>query len=79
VLPGGYNFIELYPCQRDIWAVNSLRQLLVCRDFRKHLSGGVSGSGSGGGQLRFQPVNDVSNVMKAAIGGKHQVVIKIVK
>ena len=30
------NFIELYPTDKDIWAVNSLRQLLVCKDFKKH-------------------------------------------
>lgn len=30
------NFIEIYPTDRDIWAINSLRQLLVARDFKKH-------------------------------------------
>ena len=59
--------MEIYPTDRDIWAVNSLRQLLVCRDFKKS------------NILMFQPVNETFNVMKAAIGNKHQVVIKIVK
>ncbi len=27
----------------------------------------------------FSPVNDIFNVMKAAVGNKHQVVVKIVK
>ena len=30
-------------------------------------------------QLEFLPVNDIFNVMKAAIGNKHQTIIKIVK
>ena len=30
-------------------------------------------------QLTFEPVNDISNVMKAAIGNKHQAIIKMVK
>ena len=29
--------------------------------------------------ISFEPVNDAFNVMKAAIGPKHQVVIKIIK
>ncbi len=61
------NFIELHPTEKDIWAVNSLRQLLVCRDFKNQ------------NEITFEPVNEIYNVMKAAIGNKHQVVIKIVK
>ena len=61
------NFIELYPTDKDIWAVNSLRQLLVCKDFKKH------------NQIEFTPVNEIFNVMKAAMGNKHQVIVKIVK
>jgi hypothetical protein len=44
-----------------------LRQLLVARDFKKHQT------------VIFSPVNDIFNVMKAAVGNKHQVVVKIVK
>ena len=40
----------------------------MSRDFRTN-NGGVE----------FQPVNETFNVMKAVIGPKHQVVIKIVK
>ena len=61
------NFIELYPTDKDIWAVNSLRQLLVCKDFKKN------------NQIEFTPVNEVFNVMKAAMGNKHKVIVKIVK
>ena len=32
------NFIELHPTEKDIWAVNSMRQLYVCRDFKPKLS-----------------------------------------
>jgi hypothetical protein len=38
----------------------------VCRDFKNT-------------SVNFKPVNETFNVMKAAIGDKHQVVIKIVK
>lgn len=61
------NFIELHPTDKDIWAVNSLRQLLVCKDFKNR------------NEIQFETVNEVYNVMKAAIGNKHQVIIKIVK
>ena len=40
----------------------------MARDFKKHQS-----------SVQFIPVNDIFNVMKAAIGNKHQVVVKIVK
>ncbi|CDW89302.1 isoform c [Stylonychia lemnae] len=66
------NFIELYPTEQDIWAVNSLRQLLVCKDFKQKMHHNNE-------NISFEPVNDVFNVMKAAIGQKHQVVIKIIK
>ena len=61
------NFIELHPTDRDIWAVNSMRQLYVCRDFKSHLSKNDQSMS----QLTFEPFNDISNVMKAAIGNKH--------
>jgi hypothetical protein len=64
------NFIELYPTDKDIWAVNSMRQLQVSKDFKK---------GTGQGLLQFTPVNDAFNVMRAGIGSKHQVAVKIVK
>jgi hypothetical protein len=69
------NFIELHPTDKDIWAVNSMRQLYVCRDFQSNLSKNDQSSS----QLVFAPVNDIFNVMKAAIGNKHQAIIKIVK
>ena len=43
----------------------------VCRDFKSKLSKNDS--------IQFEPVNDISHVMKAAIGNKHQAIIKIVK
>jgi hypothetical protein len=39
----------------------------VCKDFKKH------------NQIEFTPVNEIFNVMKAAMGNKHQVIVKIVK
>ena len=56
-------FIELHPTDQDIWALNSMRQLSVCRDFKSKLSKNDS--------IQFEPVNDISHVMKAAIGNKH--------
>jgi hypothetical protein len=53
--------------------VNSLRQLLVSRDFKQQIHHSHSA------KVCFEPVNDIFNVMKAAIGSKHQVVIKIIK
>jgi len=53
--------------------VNSLRQLLVSKDFKQQIHHNHSG------KICFEPVNDIFNVMKAAIGNKHQVVIKIIK
>ena len=69
------NFIELHPTDKDIWAVNSMRQLYVCRDFKSNLSKNDQSMS----QLAFEPLNDISNVMKAAIGNKHQAIIKMVK
>jgi hypothetical protein len=69
------NFIELHPTDKDIWAVNSMRQLYVCRDFASALSKNDQTMNL----LEFLPVNDIFNVMKAAIGNKHQTIIKIVK
>ena len=40
---------------------------MVCRDFKKS------------NVLQFSPVNEIFNVMKAAMGNKHQVIVKIVK
>lgn len=65
------NFIELHPTDKDIWAVNTMRQLFVCRDFKSKLSSKAS--------LQFDPVNLIQNVMKAAIGNKQQLIIKMVK
>ena len=65
------NFIELHPTDKDIWAVNTMRQLFVCRDFKSKLSSKAS--------LQFEPVNLIQNVMKAAIGNKQQLIIKMVK
>ena len=62
-------FIQLCPTKNDIWAVNSLRQLLVCKDFKSKLSNG----------LTFTCANEVFNVMRATMGDKHQIIIKIVK
>lgn len=39
----------------------------MCKDFKKH------------NQIEFTPVNEIFNVMKAAMGNKHQVIVKIVK
>ena len=64
-------FIELHPTDKDIWALNSMRQLSVCRDFKSKLSKHD--------QIQFEHCNDMCHVMKAAIGNKHQAVIKIVK
>lgn len=64
------NFIELHPTDKDVWAVNTMRQLYVCRDFKSKLSKA---------SLQFEPVNLIQNVMKATIGNKHQVIIKMVK
>lgn len=65
------NFIELYPTEKNIWALNSMRQLYYCKNYKNYLSKND--------ELTFAPVNDVSNVMKASITEKHQVIIKIVK
>ena len=48
-----------------------MRQLSVCRDFKSKLTKNDS--------IQFEPVNDVNHVLKAAIGNKHQAIIKIVK
>ena len=48
-----------------------MRQLSVCRDFKSKLTKNDS--------IEFVPVNDICHVMKAAIGNKHQAIIKIVK
>jgi hypothetical protein len=64
------NFIELHPTDKDIWAVNTMRQLYVCRDFNAKV---------GKATMQFESVNLIQNVMKAAIGNKHQVIIKMVK
>ena len=69
------NFIELHPTDKDIWAVNSMRQLYVCRDFKPKLSKNDQSIS----QLTFTPVNEIFNVMKAAIGNKHQAILKMVK
>lgn len=57
------NLIELYPTDKDLWGVNSMRQLLVCRDFKK--------KAMNNGGIEFKPVNEIFNVMKASIGHKH--------
>ena len=64
------NFIELYPSNTNIWAINNLRQLLVCKD--PH-------SEKNSGNLQFESVNTVFNVMSAAISDKHQVVLRMIK
>lgn len=64
-------FIELFPSEKDIWALNSMRQLFVCQDFKQNLN--KSGS------VTFEPVNHISNVMTAAVSKKQIFAIKIVK
>lgn len=56
-------FIELHPTDKDIWALNSMRQLSVCRDFKSKLSKND--------QIQFEHINEMCHVMKAAIGNKH--------
>lgn len=71
------SFIELHPTAHKIWAVNSLRQLFLCtsESFKELMDSTQSRQV----QLVFEPVNNVFNVMKACMGDRHQVVIKIVK
>ena len=64
-------FIELFPSEKDIWALNSMRQLFVCQDFKQHLNKQ--------GSVTFEPVNHISNVMTAAVSKKQIFAIKIVK
>ena len=47
--------------------------MLLSRDFKQQIHHSHSAN------VCFEPVNDIFNVMKAAIGNKHQVVIKIIK
>lgn len=49
-----------------------MRQLFVCKDFKSKLHHNNE-------HITFEPVNEIFNVMKAAIGNKHQIVIKIIK
>lgn len=32
------NFIELQPTENDLWALNNMRQLYVCHDFKSKLN-----------------------------------------
>jgi len=50
----------------EIWVLNSLRQLFVCRNFNYN-------------ELVFEPVNEAFNVFKISLGAMHQAVIKIEK
>ena len=74
------NFIELMPTENDIWALNNMRQLYVCRDFKLKLNKKQKeGQHVSSSQLTFEPINDTFNVMKAVMGERHQVIIKMVK
>mmetsp|Transcript_37533 Transcript_37533/g.57503 ORF Transcript_37533/g.57503 Transcript_37533/m.57503 type:complete len:340 (-) Transcript_37533:1980-2999(-) len=53
-------FIELHPTERDLWAVNSMRQLFVCKDYKSKMPKGEQGSN--GGSIAFQPFNEILNV-----------------
>jgi hypothetical protein len=81
----GSKFIELHPTSRAIWAVNSLRQLMVCRGNFSSNQNKVTQKKDNSfldnvnHQLRFEPVNKTFNVMKACISNSHQLVVKIVK
>jgi hypothetical protein len=52
-----------------------MRQLYICKDYLTKLSKNDQTHS----KLIFTPVNEIFNVMKAAIGNKHQTIIKIVK
>ena len=69
-------FIELLPTESDIWAINNLRQLYVCRDFQSKLKNSKEESAE---RLSFEPINSIFNVMNGAMGNNHQVIVKMVK
>lgn len=62
-------FIELHPTATKIWGVNSLRQLFLCsgENFKELMSA----SPNKPVHLKFEPVNQIFNVMKASMGDRH--------
>ena len=68
----GSSFIELHPTERSIWALNSLRQLFVCKgESFQELTECFKKSNQKAVQIQFEPINAIFNVMKACMGDKH--------
>jgi hypothetical protein len=53
-----FNFVEIYPTSQRIWAITSLRQIMVCDE-------------PTASQLKFTHYNGIFNVMNASTSDKH--------